>query len=601
MASSNPFRKKSAPTATTTAYIPATTSPSAARFPPLDAIETSFGLTDTSVVDKKSKPVKKVRVLSPPPISPDSPEWPFTAPLTTSGPGHPGDNDPFDAASSDDSDREIVSTAAPPPPKIGSRVPANPFSKTLRDLEKVKTDHKPKQDRHEEGNTLKAAHTARRSLDVNSFKRLLMTGSSGSGTLSTPSRTQHLMPGSQKSAADSSSVSLSSTYDGSKDGLTPGSEIHEVSLISRDTSDTPDDDLDTGSLSDSSVSARMGRDKKPPPPPSSRHGKSIKLELKAEDGSPDALGPKSPSDINKPLPPAPHRKSSDDDAESPFDRESVGKIPEADTHASQTTPGGGRKTGPAPPPRRGHARAESKAYTTTISKEGQILPKAHDDETPSRSSSIRSKTERTRLDPHSPIPPPPPRRSYHGSRPSTQVPPAVAATIGAAMSQTPTSSDPHLESDRPAAPTPATSIEPVPPRDAQLGNYKVSAPPPPPARNVSVRRPASVRSMDSNSRRTSAEAKPHSGGIAPPPPPRRQRGSSRGSMDAPYRRTSIDGVPRTEQKLLEEGDAVALGSAGANPDPASPQSAGVPGKGVNILADLDALQREVDALRGKLE
>lgn len=598
MASSNPFRKKTAPTATTTAFIPATTNLAATRFPPLDTIDTSFGLADPSVVDKKSKPVKKVRVLSPPPISPDSPEWPFTAPpLAASGPGHFGGNDPFDAVSSDDSDREIVPTAAPPPPTIESRVPANPFSKTLRDLEKVRADHKPEQDRREEGDTLKAA---RRSLDVNSFKRLLMTGNSG-GIHSTPPRTQHLKPESQKTAADSSSVSISSTYDGSKDGLTPGSEIHEVSLISRDTSDTPDDDLDPGSLSDSSVSARINRDKKPPPPPSSRHGKSIKMELKGEYGSSDALRPKSPSDINKPLPPAPHRKSFEDDSESPFDRESVGKIPEADAHASQMTPGGGRKTGPAPPPRRGHARAESKAYATSISKEGQPLPKYHDDEMPSRSSSIRSRSERNRHDPHSPIPPPPPRRSYHGSRPSTQVPPAVAASIGAAMSQTSTSSDPHSEADRPAATTLATSVDPAPSRDAQLGNYKVSAPPPPPTRNISVRRPASVRSMDSNSRRTSAEAKPHPhSGIAPPPPPRRQRGSSRGSMDAPYKRTSMDGVPRTEHRLPEEGNPAALDSAGANPDPASPHSAGDPGKGVNILADLDALRREVDALRGKL-
>ncbi|KAH7146383.1 hypothetical protein EDB81DRAFT_489588 [Dactylonectria macrodidyma] len=588
MASSNPFRKQTAPTATTTAFAPTTTSPAAARFPPLETIDTSFGLTDPSVVDKKSKPVKKVRVLSPPPLSPDSPEWPFTAPLAAYGPGQPGNNDPFDAASSDDSDRDIVSAAAPPPPKIGSRVPANPFSKTLRDLENLRADHKLEKSRREEGDTLKASHTARRSLDVNSFKRLLMTGNSGSSTPSAPPRTQHLTP-SQKSAADSSSVSLSSTYDGSKDGLAPGSEFQEVSLISRDTSDTPDDDLDPGSVSDSSTSFHLSRDKKPPPPPSSRHGKSIKLELKGEHGSPDSLAPKSPSDINKPLPPAPHPKSFDDDAESPFDRESAGKTPEND-QAPQST-GGGKKPGPAPPPRRGHARGESKAYVTSLLKEG------HDEETPSRSSSIRSRTDRIRHDPHSPVPPPPPRR-LHGSKPSTQISPAVAASIGAAMSQTSTSSDPQSESDRPTAPTPAISVEPVPPRDAQLGNFKVSAPPPPPARNTSVRRPASVRSMDNNGRRTSAEAKPHSG-IAPPPPPRRQRDSSRSSMDAPYRRTSIDEVPRTEERRLDESNPSGL-DIGPNPDHAPPQSADAPGKGVNILADLDALRREVDALRGKL-
>ncbi|KPM38426.1 hypothetical protein AK830_g8122 [Neonectria ditissima] len=601
MASSNPFRKKSASTATTTASIPALSSPAAVRFPALDAVDTSLTFPDPSVVDKKSKPMKKVRVLSPPPLSPDYPEWPYTAPpLTISGSGQLGDNDPFDAASSDDSDREIVPIAAPPPPNTGSRVPANPFSKTLRDLETVKTSHKPEREWREEGDTLKAANTARRSLDVNSFKRLLMTGNSGTGARSTPSRMQQLRPGSQKSIADSSSVSLSSNYDDPKNGLTPSSEIHEVSLISRDTSDTPDDDGDQGSFSDSSTSLRISRDKKPPPPPSSRHGKSIQLELKRDDGSPDALGPKSPSDINKPLPPAP-RMSFEDDADSPFDREAVGKVPEADVHTiHQITPGSGKKSVPAPPPRRGHARAESKAYSMSMSKEGQSFPRLHDDETPSRSSSIRSRAERNPHDPHTPIPPPPPRRSHHGSRPSTQIPSPVAASIGAAVTQINSPSDLYSDPDRSVVPISATSLEPVSTRETQLGNYKVSAPPPPPARNASVRRPASLRSVDSSSRRTSAEPKPHSG-IAPPPPPRRQRGSSKGSMDGPYRRISVDGAPKAKQRLIEQGNAEALDSADTNPGPASPESATSPGKSNYILADLDALQREVDALRGKLE
>ncbi|KAJ3462622.1 hypothetical protein MRS44_007408 [Fusarium solani] len=147
------------------------------------------------------------------------------------------------------------------------------------------------------------------------------------------------------------------------------------------------------------------------------------------------------------------------------------------------------------------------------------------------------------------------------------------------------------------------SVEPTPPREAQPGSYQAGvtkswAPPPPPARNASVRRPASIRSVDSTSRRISFEAKPH-GGIAPPPPPRRQRGSSRGSIEEPPRRTSMEGVAKTRSSQVPEEepyDAAATISAG----PTSPQSATDAGKGANILADLDALQREVDALRGKL-
>lgn len=55
--------------------------------------------------------------------------------------------------------------------------------------------------------------------------------------------------------------------------------------------------------------------------------------------------------------------------------------------------------------------------------------------------------------------------------------------------------------------------------------------------------------------------------------------------------------------LLEE-EAIPGDAPDRVADPAasmSPQSAVDTGKGVDILADLDALQREVDALRGKLK
>lgn len=61
----------------------------------------------------------------------------------------------------------------------------------------------------------------------------------------------------------------------------------------------------------------------------------------------------------------------------------------------------------------------------------------------------------------------------------------------------------------------------------------------------------------------------------------------------------MEGVAKTRSSQVPEeepDDAAATISAG----PTSPQSATDAGKGANILADLDALQREVDALRGKL-
>lgn len=80
----------------------------------------------------------------------------------------------------------------------------------------------------------------------------------------------------------------------------------------------------------------------------------------------------------------------------------------------------------------------------------------------------------------------------------------------------------------------------------------------------------------------------------PPPPPPRQRGSSKGNVDAVAmgmgRKGSSDGARILEGTLAEEPTSVT---------PAvSEQSEGATS---DILADLTALQREVDALRGKVE
>ncbi|RKK14494.1 hypothetical protein BFJ65_g11054 [Fusarium oxysporum f. sp. cepae] len=220
---------------------------------------------------------------------------------------------------------------------------------------------------------------------------------------------------------------------------------------------------------------------------------------------------------------------------------------------------------------------------------------------------MRSRPEHNRRDSHAAAPPPPPPRSHHTSRQSTQIPSGVASSL-TDLSQSSSSPAPSLDVDMSTTSTPSqlrqsSTVELTPPRDTQSGTHqpvtttKSWAPPPPPARNTSVRRPASIRSVDSSSRRISFEAKPHNQ-MAPPPPPRRQRGSSRGSVDGP-RRTSLDGVGKagSSQVAEEEPDNVA---ATVGSGPTSPQSANEPGKSVDILADLDALQREVDALRGKL-
>ena len=83
--------------------------------------------------------------------------------------------------------------------------------------------------------------------------------------------------------------------------------------------------------------------------------------------------------------------------------------------------------------------------------------------------------------------------------------------------------------------------------------------------------------------------------VPPPPPPPRGRGGSRGSQDGPpgiSRRQSGDsvrllGTSVVEEPVAEEDEA---------PHAGGPEQ---PAKAEDILADLDALRREVDALRGK--
>lgn len=611
MASSNPFRRKSA-------IITTTKERAESSFPPLNAIDTSVAtpsstsfqynqqLPDGPATDGKIKVVKQVRILSPPPLSPDSPEWAFAVPPLGIHSGQlNNENDPFEAASSDDSDREITSTG--PRSQNNSRIPPNPFSKTLKDVESVEGERELEDQRKGEGLALKAGNIARRSLDVNAFKRLLMTGNSGTGSSPTPYEGSRLKLGHQRSATETFSGGSGSPYTSSKDVRQPTSQIHDTSLISNEVPDALSDEADEGSISDSSVSAQLSTGKKPPPPPSSRHGKAIRLELKDEGQFSELPRSKSPSDINKPLPPAPVRKSFED-PESPFDRESAGKVPEIDTSAPTPITWGGKKAGPAPPPRRGHSRGESKANAASILGVGQNATQSHDDGPPPRSSmeSTKSRSERSRAEGYVPAPPPPPRRSLGPSRQSSHSLPAVSAIADESASS---ASTPHLELERSAvsSPSPYTSSpDPIPVRDVHSGTPKPFAPPPPPARNPSVRRPASVRSIDSTSRRISAETKPHNS-VAPPPPPRRQRGNSRGSHGSldgqPPRRTSMENSAASAVPLLEE-EAISGEAPERVADPAtsmSPQSAVDMGKGVDILADLDALQREVDALRGKLK
>lgn len=532
--SSNPFRKKSS-------------LPEEDRFPPLEAIDTSqtyappprTSFPEAELFDnasdndddryakedmpepppknKKNKVVKKVRVVSPPPLSPDSPEWPSTTPPNM-GYGDMQQSDPFslpqgsiwgpDAAlinsptqQSYDSLQQnptqaTTQAAAPPPPppqrSSASGVPANPFSKTLQDIE---NSTELELQKREEGEALKAANTSKPSLDVNAFKRLLLTGKAD--TQDTPSTS-------------------GTPVDRSIANIKADDTVHPV------TESTPQKEKKTP----------------PPPPPSSRRGGSTKAETKTDVEAPTKMAPEPPA-----------RTTSEDNSSASSSDEESASDPSSQTPPQLQQPSdSAKKPVPAPPPRRGHGRSESKAnapLASTLGVESSLRPS--DDDTPSRSSmeSIPSRPEPTRSGPKLPAPPPP-RRPHAAPKQTPGIAPSPSIS---------SISIPQTDISTPANDTPSKSS-------------KVPAPPPPPARHASSRRPPSIQGVEAPTpRKSSTEgSKP---GAPPPPPARRMRGNSNSKADEPT--NSID------EKSVD------------------------PGLSADILADLDALRREVDALRGKVE
>lgn len=545
----------------------------------------------------RKKPVKKVRVQSPPPSSPESASHEHTYPKYPLPPRDPDEDSSIASATDDEANGEKedpFQNEAPPLPQdalagfgisgtglggmgglgiqtqlqpyTGRGPPPNPFHKTLEDMERdIKEGAQASADQ--------ASAAGKTGMDVEAFKRLLLTGQG---------------PPSQAGDAGSTTETSSTSRQSISDATHPPQETprtsHEVS--------EPEVDEDKRSLLSTPKSQRTGSRKKPPPPPATRHGRLIKMELKERDAytapalerrssagyppssptSPRPTSSGSPTDVNKPLPPPPSR-AEDDAKDSIFDKESAGKVPELDidpdadvvppprpptppnaSHSSstpvqnpQTSTSAQRK--PAPPPRRqGHGRSES-----NVQEEETTPPRSSLESQRSRSSSIR-------LSLAAPAPPPPRR---HPS--------------GSGHRQSPSFSSPGYQNSltSPAGPTSPGSDD--------AGAAKLSPPPPPPPqRNTSLRRGA-------GSSFARAPAKGSGSGAAPPPPPPRTRGSSKGSVDGPglARTMSGDSVRRVSgggvAPVAEESDGI---DAGVSDDAVRA-----------MLADLDALQREVDAAR----
>ncbi|KZZ92426.1 hypothetical protein AAL_06052 [Moelleriella libera RCEF 2490] len=526
--SSNPFRKKA----------PATMDSTRAGSPK-SSLRSEDPITAGT---RKSKPLKRVRVLSPPPLSPDSPEWQSDefqppAPLSSNtmdyGNYYPS-SDPFNGLSTDDSDRESATTprlsqrdhqSPSLDTTVGARAPGNPFSKALQDIEGSQTLQK---ERKEEGEALKAANADGRALNVDAFQRLLMTGKATDEVAPASTLNDEFeMKGSAATPSFPTKIKAPEPSDsGDEETLTESSMSEE---------EEEEEEEDRSIPYAASSHAHLKQDKKvpPPPPPSSRHGKSLQRYESTDQAR------QAPANDYGQATGARRGPGDQGDLALGYDGAIAEEVvKEADSSPVNPVPSRTssiRKSAPAPPPPRGRARSDSRPNDQWNSQRTSL------DEMPQRSDSVRSGG-------NAPLPPPP-RRPHAASKPSSQPPTPSVPSYPNFFGQLspPTDANKPEEAGELASPAASTS----------------SAPRPPPARHSSTRRPPSLHSVEAPSRRVSSENRRESF-HAPPPPPPRHHGFAPASDVGP---------------LAVPADS---------------------GKSADILADLDALQREVDALRGKM-
>ena len=661
--SNNPFRRKapasSAPPAPPLDLPPFDefdtppnpTPETAPALPPADRFRNELQTLSTSnhpppaTSFQKPKVVKRVRVQSPPPSSPDSPDASVRFPpvgldddeSSSSSSSDETDEqyDPFAhasaAGSADVSDREDV---AQPMPVY--RPPPNPFQKTLRDLEVGVV---------EPGERPASAPATRAALDVGAFGRLLLTGQTGTApsTLNSPP------------VPSNDSTGVPGVSSPPRQHILDALQIvRETSQTSGETSEVDDERRGLVSRSQTSLQPAPTIVKKKPPPPSSRHGKLIKPDgaeppLSSPTrraatmplASPSRKSPPTPSDLHKPLPAPPQRSPREKDAESVFDREAAGKAPEVEIQpglniimptsppsaASQANPSAPASTPqppkkPVPPPRRQpHGRSESRVASSAAS----ILTQQDDTDTSLRRSSFdstRSRSSSLRVSVHAPAPPPPRRTSQQNTRnvgAATPISPplstgevAVAVVVAAAEPSPLTGAHTLSASPAPigdAVVSPPSTIPPpavaaVPTIVPTPGPLVITGTPAPTAAPGPTATPAPQGPI-------TTPGPPTTGKLIPPPPPPARNASVR-AKKRPVSTIGVLSSPQVNGGLLSRKSS----GNGKEPPPPVPRhreravstdgvavapSAADGGAAGGLLADLSALQREVDALRGRVE
>ena len=426
-------------------------------------------------------------------------------------------------------------------------MPANPFKKALG-AESGPGPPTP----GSEGLSVEADFkTTRPRYDVDDFKRLLLTGeksvSGANAAVPPPASFQspaHI--GDSSSNTDASSISRQSIFE-------PISGPLQESPRSSDESIPSDNERQrlVGSISTASEGIK-------PSTPKHRHGKLVKSNAPQTVSFEDptlsfvnsAMGtmapvdrsiPGSSGDVHKPLPPLPSPLNPQPARQNPIEStDNDMRDSYLEFEDSPSTKTARTRSAPSPPLSRRHSQLRAKPFASGTERSMPITEEAPVESTLLSQSSPTASSKAP--------PPPPPRRAG-----------LVRGNSSSSMS-TGASSTPMSDQSN------ATDV---------IARFANPRPPAPPNRSPSV---SSVK------RPNQTQPIPGSPSMAPPPPPRR-----RGSSQSSYTPSRLSERLRSDSgaSSISHFAMTSMGPSGA--------------ENKDVMADLSALQREVDELRGKFK
>ena len=433
-------------------------------------------------------------------------------------------------------------------------MPGNPFKKTLASLGTESRPGPPNQG--SEGRSMEAEFKATRPhYDVEDFKKLLLTGeksdSGANAAVPPPVSFQSLAQvGDSSSNTDASSISRQSIFE-PVSGL-----VHESPRTSHE-SVLSDDERQRLVRSIPIASERFK-----PVTPRPRHGKLVKSSapqtVSFEDPtlsfSDSAMGAMAPVDrsmpgiannVDKPLPLLPPLLQDQPLTQDPI--EIMDNDPQGSSLESEEPPSSNpaqKRNPPTPPLARRHSQLRAKNLASSTERSTPITEEATA-ESISLSQSPPSATSKA-------PPPPPPRRAG-----------LVRGNSSSSISMGATSTPMSDQSNAVDVSTLSAKARPLVPHNRS-----------PPVSSVK--------------RLNQTQSIPGSPSMAPPPPPRR-----RGSSQSSYTPSRLSG--HYTERLRSDSGASSISHLAMTPVSLSSAET------KDVMADLSALQREVDELRGKLK